>query len=188
MRLGANRRRATAVLVAASGAALLATAGLAAAALNVQSNSFDVAGSETRQRVATCGQTAVSGGFYAPLTEQGPAMAALDSTREGSRGWRLRVRNPGGDGTATAYVYCDQPTPALTTRSAQFTVPGGSARGASAQCGLGEEAVSGGFDAPDANSYLMTSRRTDIRTWRVAFVQPGRRSSSVHRLRLLRPA
>jgi hypothetical protein len=169
-----RRLRATAVLVAGL-AALLATAGLAAA-LSVQSKSFAVAGGETRGGLATCapGRTAVSGGFYAPLTEHGPAMVALDSTREGTRQWRLRARNLGGDGTATAYVYCAQNDPGLVTRSAQFTVPGGGKRGAaSAQCEPGEEAVAGGFDSPDANTYLMASRRTDLRTWRVALYNPG---------------
>jgi hypothetical protein len=169
-----RRRRATTVL-AAGLAALLAAAGLAAAALNQVSRSFDVAG-ETGQRLATCapGQTAVSGGFFAPLTEQGPVMVALDSTREGSGAWRLRARNLGGDGTATAYVYCAQNDPGLLTRSAQFTVSGGGKRGAaSAQCEPGQEAVAGGFDSPDANTYLMASRRTDLRTWRVALYNTG---------------
>jgi hypothetical protein len=156
--------------------ALLAVAGLATAALSWQSKSFSVAGGETRQGVASCavGRTAVSGGFYAPLTEFGPAMEALDSTREGARQWRLRARNPGGDGMATSYVYCSQSDPGLVTRSAQFTVPGGGNRGgASAQCQPGEEAVAGGFDAPDANTHLMTSRRTSTRTWKVSFYNPG---------------
>jgi hypothetical protein len=161
-------------LIAAGLAALLAAAGLAAAALIVQSQAFDVGGGETRQRVATCGRTAVSGGFYAPLTEQGPAMVALDSTREGSRGWRLRARNLGKDGRATAYVYCHPNDPGLVTRSAQFTVQGGGKRGAgNAQCDPGQEAVAGGFESPDANTYVMASRRTDIRTWQVAVYNPG---------------
>jgi len=165
----------TAVSMAAGLTALLVVAGLAVA-LSVQSKSFAVAGGETRQGVATCapGRTAVSGGFYAPLTEFGPAMVALDSTREGTRQWRLRARNLGGDGTATAYVYCAQNDPGLVTRSAQFTVPGGGKRGgANAQCAPGEEAVSGGFESPDADTYVMASRRTDIRTWRVVLYNPG---------------
>jgi hypothetical protein len=169
-----RRLRATAVLIAGL-AALLVAAGLAAA-LTKESKSFAVAGGETRGGLATCapGRTAVSGGFYAPLTEFGPAMVALDSTREGTRQWRLRARNLGGDGTATAYVYCAQNDPELVTRSAQFTVPGGGKRGGvNAQCGPGEEAVAGGFDSPEANTYLMTSRRMDIRTWRVALYNPG---------------
>ncbi|HXE99978.1 MAG TPA: hypothetical protein VN458_06500 [Solirubrobacterales bacterium] len=156
--------------------ALLAAAGLAAAALGVQSKSFAVPGGQTRQGLAACGpgRTAVSGGFFAPLTEFGPAMVALDSTREGSRAWRLRARNLGGDGTATAYVYCARNDPGLVTRSAQFTVPGGGNRGGgSAQCQSGQEAVAGGFDSPDASTYLMASRRTDARTWRVAVYNPG---------------
>jgi hypothetical protein len=171
-----RRRRTTAVLVAAGLAALMAASGLAIAALNAQSRSFAVPAGETRQGVATCppGQTAVSGGFHAPLTEQGPAMVALDSTREGTRQWRLRARNAGGNGTATAHVYCAQNDPGLVTRSAQFTVPGGGNRGGgSAQCEPGEEAVAGGFESPDVNTYLMASRRTDIRTWRVAVYNPG---------------
>ena len=163
-------------MIAAGLATLLGAAGLAAAALSWQSKSFSVAGGETRQGVASCpiGRTAVSGGFYAPLTEFGPAMVALDSTREGTRQWRLRARNLGGGGTATAYVYCAQNDPGLVTRSAQFTVPGGGKRGgANAQCQPGEEAVAGGFDSPEANTYLMASRRTDIRTWRVILYNPG---------------
>ena len=165
----------TAVSMAAGLTALLVVAGLAAA-LGVQSKSFAVARGETRQGLATCGpgRTAVSGGFFAPLTEQGPAMVALDSIREGSGAWRLRARNLGGDGTATAYVYCAQNNPGLVTRSAQFTVPGGGKRsGGSAQCEPGEEAVAGGFDSPDANTYLQASRRTDLRTWTVGIYNPG---------------
>ena len=171
-----RRRRASAVLLVAGLAALLAAAGLAAAALTKESKSFAVAGGETRGGLATCapGRTAVSGGFYAPLTEFGPAMVALDSTREGTRQWRLRARNLGGNGTATVYVYCAQNDPGLVTRSAQFTVSGGGKRGAAdAQCQPGEEAVAGGFDSPEANTYLMASRRTDLRTWRVALYNPG---------------
>jgi hypothetical protein len=170
-----RRLRATAVLITGL-AALLAAAGLAAAALTKESKSFAVAGGETRGGLATCapGRTAVSGGFYAPLTEFGPVMVALDSTREGTRQWRLRARNLGGDGTATAYVYCAQNDPGLVTRSAQFTVPGGGNRGAAtAQCEPGEEAVAGGFDSPDANTYVMASRRTSLNTWKVAFYNSG---------------
>ncbi|MEK6328078.1 MAG: hypothetical protein AABM66_11235 [Actinomycetota bacterium] len=171
-----RRLRATAVLTAAGLAVLLAAAGLAAAALTAVSRSFDVARGETRGGLATCapGRTAVSGGFYAPLTEQGPAMVALDSTRYSARQWRLRARNLGGNGTATAYVYCDSSDAGLVTRSAQFTVSGGGKRGAgSAQCQPGEEAVAGGFDSPEANTYLMVSKRADVRTWRVAVYNPG---------------
>ena len=93
-----QRRRTAAVLIVGGFAVMLMAAGLAAAALNTQSTSFAVAAGETRQRLATCGpgRTAVSGGFFAPLREQGPAMVALDSTREGSGAWRLRARNLGG--------------------------------------------------------------------------------------------
>jgi hypothetical protein len=174
---GTFRRPATRAVATLAGlAALLAAGGLAAAVLSAHSKSFAVAGGETRQGLATCGpgRTAVSGGFFAPLTEFGPAMVALDSTREGSGAWRLRARNLGKDGTATAYVYCAQSDPGLVTRSAQFTVPGGGKRGGgSAQCAPGEEAVAGGFDSPDADTYLMASRRTDLRTWRVIFYNPG---------------
>ena len=71
-------------------------------------------------------------------------------------------------------MYCDSNNPGLVARSAQFTVPGGGTRGAaSAQCDPGEEAVAGGFDSPDADTYLMASRRIDARTWRVAAYNPG---------------
>jgi hypothetical protein len=170
-----RRLRATAILIAAGLAVLLVAAGLAAGALNTESKNFGVAGGGTREGVATCGpgQTAVSGGFRAPLTEQGPAMVALDSTHEGSAAWRLRARNLGGGGTATAYVYCDQDDPGLITRSTEFTVSGGTRGSATAQCEPGEEAVAGGFDAPDANTYLMVSRRTSTHAWLVAFYNPG---------------
>jgi hypothetical protein len=57
----------------------------------------------------------------------------LDSTREGDAGWRLRARNSGQDGAATAYVYCGKGGLDLTTVSSQDTIANQEAGSVAAQ-------------------------------------------------------
>src|SRR5215211_4153026 len=106
-------RRGRAGTAAAIGCLLIVCAA-ATAALRVGSRDFKVPQNEIRERTAECDRgLAVSGGFVAPLPGGNkPAMLPLDSTLEGNTGWRLRARNSGHSGKATAYVYCAKGTPA----------------------------------------------------------------------------
>jgi hypothetical protein len=154
----------------------LAVTGFAVGALKKRSKSFSVASGATAERVAKCKRsqgTAASGGFFAPLTETGSAMGALDSTREGKRKWRFRARNAGLSGTAKAFVYCDKERPKLKTASTRFDVAGGEKGSGTARCASGQEAVAGGFDSPDSTTHPVISKRTDARSWRVTLVNPG---------------
>jgi hypothetical protein len=146
---------------------------LAMGALSDGASKFAVPSGEVRERTATCerGQ-AVSGGFRAPIPGgNGPAVQALDSTREGSDGWRLRARNTGEKGKATAYAYCGRNDPPLTTSSSAPTLVAKDEKASiPAVCGSGEEAVAGGFESPDSPSFLVASKRTAPDTWELSVV------------------
>ena len=49
-------------------------------------------------------------------------MQPVDSTREGSDGWRLRARTPGGAGRRPFTSYCGRSNPLLTTASSAPTL------------------------------------------------------------------
>jgi hypothetical protein len=98
-------------------------------------------------------------------------MQALDSTREGDDGWRLRARNAGQTGKATAYVYCGRKNPPLTAASSAPTlVAKDELASIPATCAPGDEAVAGGFESPDARTFLVSSRRTASDTWELSVV------------------
>jgi hypothetical protein len=150
---------------------LVALGGVAVAALKGKSDPFDVASGATAEGEAGCkpGQTALAGGFTAPLQGgTGPSMLAVDSTREGTDGWRFRATNLGADGEATAYVYCHRRPRKLTTETAQVTVGANQLDSATAQCPVGRNAVAGGFDFPDdKNTNLVASKRVGVGGWEV---------------------
>ena len=146
---------------------------MATGAFSDGSSKFAVPTDDVRERTATCERgKAVAGGFRAPIPGgSGPVMQPLDSTREGSDGWRLRARNTGEEGKATAYVYCGRSNPPLTTASSAPTlVAKDELASIPAVCGAGQEAVAGGFESPDARTFLIASKRTASDTWELSVV------------------
>ena len=156
---------------AAAAACLLAATGVAGAAISAGSKDFRVPSNEIREGTAECEKgRALSGGFLAPLPGgDKPAMLPLDSTMESETSWRLRARNSGKSGKATAYVYCKRGAPPLGTASATNIIPADEVGSIAAECPLGQEAVAGGFETPDAVTHLLASRRADERSWEVTF-------------------
>ena len=182
------KRRRARTAGAAAAVCLLAAAGIAGAAIGVGSKDFKVPSNEIREKTAECEKgRALSGGFLAPLPGgDKPVMLPLDSTMESETGWRLRARNTGTSGKATAYVYCKRGAPILGTASAEDTIAADEVGSIAAECPEGQEAVAGGFDTPDAVTHLLASKRTGERTWEVTLLQQQRRTPGLHRVRLLR--
>jgi hypothetical protein len=150
---------------------MLALVGVAAAALAGRAEPFDVGAGATAEDEAACkpGQTAVSGGFTAPLRGgTDPSMLAVDSFRNGTENWRFRATNLGTDGEATAYAYCHPRPRDLTVATAEATVGANQLGSATAECPDGLNAVAGGFDFPDdKNTNLVGSRRVGAGDWEV---------------------
>ena len=165
-----KRRRARTAGASAAVCLLVATS-IAGAAIGVGSKDFKVPSNEIRERTAECEKgRALSGGFLAPLPGgDKPVMLPLDSTMESETGWRLRARNTGTSGKATAYVYCKRGAPALGTATAVNVIAADEVGTLGAECPVGQEAVAGGFDTPDGVTHLLASRRTGERTWAVTF-------------------
>ena len=174
-----KRRRAT-TAGAAAAVCLLAATGIAGAAIGVGSKDFKVPSNEIRERTAECEKgRALSGGFVAPLPGGNkPAMLPLDSTLDGDSGWRLRARNSGKSGKATTYVYCKRGATALGTASAVNLIAADEVGSIAAECPVGQEAVAGGFETPDAVTHLLASKRTAERTWEVTFFNNSGESQS----------
>lgn len=158
--------------------AVLAGATLASgAALKEKSVGFAVAGPDgIADGTAKCKrkQTAVSGGFFNDLGVAGtnPQVIALDSTRQGKRGWRLEATNVSDpDGTATAYVYCSKKKRKLTTvRGEDESIAPQQVGDAEASCEGKRTAVSGGFEVDGGRlSVLASSLRVGKKGWEVTF-------------------
>jgi hypothetical protein len=174
---GRNRltRRALALGVAA-GIAALAVAGLASAAkLKEKSTTFTISGDEEpSEGTATCkrGQEAVAGGYFVEPAEFGTPLV-FDSTREGKRGWTTELFQSEA-GEATAYAYCDKREPGLKTKTASEKLSGSfDTESVVARCKRGQEAVSGGFEAPFTELTVLASKRAGKRSWEAQFVGPA---------------
>lgn len=129
-------------------------------------------GDPFREATARCerGQRAVAGGFSEEIDP--PLLAIpLDSTRDGKRGWRHRAgANEGA--SATAYVYCDKHGPKLKTKSSSAVLGDQEDTPTEivARCRRGQEAVAGGFDMPDTEALVASSKRKGKRRWAVTVV------------------
>jgi hypothetical protein len=142
--------------------------------LKKKSTTVPVEVGTTASATAKCkrGSVAVSGGYASedPL----PGFNPFSSIRDGERKWTVEVYGFSlTPGDLTAFVYCDKAEPKVKTKSAQVAVAADEAGTATATCKRKTEAVSGGFDGPDANPaepigaaiYPYESLRTGKRTW-----------------------
>jgi hypothetical protein len=164
------------IWAAVAAAAVVAVAGTAGAALKQKSVEFTP--DPVDDGIAKCkkGQRGVAGGFFGEFDDLtgGPAVIALESTRESKRKWLYRAGDLfNANGTATAYVYCDKHGPKLKTRSASETASGDpETTTITARCPRGHEAVAGGFDFPDTEMFLVGSKREGQRSWVVTILAP----------------
>ncbi len=165
----------TTLLSAASIALLVGGGGVAGGALKERSVQFDdfEAGDPFEEGTATCkrGQRAVAGGFFDQPDDPTVFVLPLDSAREGKRGWRHRAGGNEG-ASATAYVYCDKHGPKLKTKSASAVLGDMEEEPTTivARCRRGQEAVSGGFDMPDTEALVTSSKREGKRRWAVTVI------------------
>jgi hypothetical protein len=153
--------------------AVAATGAVAGGALKLRRAEVPVAPGDTESATATCpkGFRAVSGGFKAP----DPTNLRI-SSRSGRRGWTSManvVPSSPDSGTVAALAYGSDELPKLKTRSATTDdIPYGPTGTVSARCPKGQEAVSGGFEAPASGTgfnqvHTIGSRRIGKRTWQV---------------------
>jgi len=118
--------------------------------LKVKSDTTSVPAFSNGSATATCpGRSeAVSGGFagFGPLDA---AVFPFTSKRVGDDSWKVVGFN--NDNTNAedlkAIAYCDKHGPGLKAKSADVSVPGGTAQLATAKCGRGKSAYSGGYSA-----------------------------------------
>jgi hypothetical protein len=155
--------------------ALMALGGLANGKLKEKSTTFTVSGLvEPSDGAVTCrqGREAVSGGFFADPAEIGTPLI-FDSLREGRRTWSFELYG-GTKGEATAYAYCDKREPGLKAKEATDELAENFVtQSVTATCKRGQEAVSGGFDAPFTELSAVGSKRSGKRTWEAQFVGPA---------------
>jgi hypothetical protein len=143
--------------------------------LKASSGSTSVPAFENGSATATCpgGSEAVSGG----VVGFGPSDAVVipfTSKRVGDDKWKVFGFN--NDQThaeqLTAFAYCDKHGPGLKKESKHVTVPQQEKRSATAKCGRGEKAYSGGYAAkvrPGADgSFAFTSKKTKGGDWTAA--------------------
>jgi hypothetical protein len=139
--------------------------------LKVESDSTSVPPSSIGSATATCpgGSEAVSGGFvgFGPLDA---FVLPFTSKRVGDQGWKVSGFNNDftNPGQLKAFVNRDKHGPGLKQESAKVSVPGRTARSATAKCGGRKSAYSGGFAAqvsgsPPEGAFTFTSKRTQGR-------------------------
>jgi hypothetical protein len=162
------------IVALAAGIAMLAVSGLASGKLKQKSATFAVSGvEEPSEGTATCkrGQEAVAAGHFVDPSDVGTPLL-FDSTREGKRGWTIELFGPEA-GEATAYAYCDKREPGLKTKTASEKLASSfETQSVVARCKQGQEAVSGGFEAPFTELSVIASKRAGKRGWEAQFVGP----------------
>jgi hypothetical protein len=172
--IGLSRR--AGIVALAAGIAALAISGPAAAKLKEKSTTFTVPAMvvQPTDGAATCkrGQEAVAGGFFADPDVLG-TLLEFDSLREGKRSWSFQLYE-GSGGEATAYAYCDKREPGLKVKQATEPLAENFiTQSVTAKCKQGQEAVSGGFEAPFTEMSVVGSKRSGKRTWEAQFIGPA---------------
>jgi hypothetical protein len=120
----------------------------------------------------------ISGGFasQSPLTEGARStIAAFRSAPIGAREWKLTAANFESDpAKVSASVLCSKSDPEVRVRSTRVDAPAGRETKAVARCHKREEAIAGGFSAPESKIgkkkpevIAVESRRSAPRKWRV---------------------
>jgi hypothetical protein len=124
---------------------------------------------------AKCGKgsEAVWGGFDSPNL-------SIGSSREGKRKWTASGVNFDEPAPLTVYVYCDKGEPGLKAKKASKPIGADETASATAKCGKGSEAVSGGYFAPGGFSlgggseiYFYESHRKGKRRWTASGLNQG---------------
>jgi hypothetical protein len=150
--------------------------------LKAKSDSTSVPPLSIRSATAECpgGSEAVSGGFwgFGPLDAY---VIPFTSKRVGDDSWKVSGFNNdfSNPEDLAAFVYCDKHEPGLRAESAQVTVPNDTARSATANCGRGRKAYSGGYAGqvnPDSGGgnldpegpFTFKSKRTKGGDWTAA--------------------
>jgi hypothetical protein len=150
--------------------------------LKAESDSTSVPPRSIDSATARCpgGSEAVSGGFwgYGPLDAY---VIPFTSKRVGDNRWKVAGFNndPNNPEQLTAFAYCDKDEPGLNAQSARVTVPSDATRSATANCGRGKSAYSGGYAGqvnPDSGGssldpdgpFTFKSKRTKGRDWTAA--------------------
>jgi hypothetical protein len=116
--------------------------------VKVESGSTSVPQSSNGSATANCpaGSEAVSGGVagFGPLED---SVVPFTSKRVGDDRWKVVGFNfdRSNPEDLKAFAYCDKHGPGLKAESAQVTVPSETSRSASAKCGHGKSAYSGGY-------------------------------------------
>lgn len=138
----------------------------------VSSGSTSVPAFGNGSATATCpgGSEAVSGGFvgFGPLDA---VVIPFTSKRVGDHRWKVVGFN--NDNTnpedLKAFAYCDKHGPGLKAESAHVTVPSQTTRSATAKCGHGKSAYSGGYagqvDTAADGPFAFKSKRTKGGDW-----------------------
>jgi hypothetical protein len=153
--------------------------------LKVESGSASVAPFATGSATATCpgGREAVSGGV-AGLGPGEDYVVPFTSKRVGDHKWKVSGFN--NDNTnpedLKAFAYCDKHGPGLKAESKQVMVPEQEQRSATASCGRGGKAYSGGYAAKmdmDANGpFAFTSKKAKGGDWKATAEGNGDGTSS----------
>ena len=143
--------------------------------LKVKSGTTSVPASSNGSATATCpgGSEAVSGGFagFGPLED---AVFPFTSKRVGDDSWKVVGFNIDHTNPEDlkAIAYCDKHGPGLKAESAQVTVPSETSRSATAKCGHGKSAYSGGYagqvGADGDGPFTFKSKKTKGGDWTAA--------------------
>lgn len=141
--------------------------------LKAKSETTSVPPFSIRSATARCpgGSEAVSGGFwgFGPLDAY---VVPSTSKRVGDDRWKVAGFNndPDNPEELKAFALCDKHGPGLKAESAQVTVPDNATRSATANCGRGKKAYSGGYAGqvnPDPGGpFTFKSERTKGGDWK----------------------
>jgi hypothetical protein len=119
------------------------------------------------------GSEAIWGGFDSPDL-------SIGSSRKGKRKWKASAVNFNDPAPLTVFVYCDKSEPGLKAKKASVTLGHDEIGSATARCGKGSEAISGGYFAPggfDLNVgseiYFYESHRKGKRKWTASGLNQG---------------
>ena len=139
--------------------------------LKVESGSTSVPAYSNGSATATCpgGSEAVSGGVagFGPLDA---VVLPFTSKRVGDDTWKVVGFNYDGDNPEhlKAFAYCDKHGPGLKAESAHVTVPVETSRSATAKCGRGKSAYSGGYAGQVGDGdgpFTFRSKKTNGGDW-----------------------
>lgn len=153
--------------------------------LSTKSSSTPMEFGEQASATARCnrGSRVIWGGFrMAPETSF--ALLPLGSSRDGGRVWDASGTkfspNPADPAALTVFAYCQRNGPRVTRVASSTMLENDEAGSATARCGRGTEAVSGGFFAPGGFStgggseiYFYASHRVRERKWRASGLNQG---------------